>query len=226
MAGAGALCLWPIRNHLSKLRLGCVILYFVLIGVMSRPPYYLIGEIDLAGGSTGWHRANLIEMTFKHLSEWWLFGTDHTRHWMPAQGIGGDAMHTDITNYYIGMGVFAGLPGMLLIIIAIWIAFRWVGNIINERIASQPEESFMIWCFGASLFAHAVTGISVSYFDQSILFFWLIVGVISSSYSIDQQASQDCHVDDKPGHMMFPKVDVNPLADTASVANGGWKRCY
>jgi hypothetical protein len=190
MAGIGALLLWPFKEHLSKLRIGCVIMYFVLMGVMSRPPYYLIGEIDLAGGSTGWHRANLIEMTFAHLSEWWLIGTDFTRHWMPAQGIGADVNHTDITNYYIGMGIFAGLPSMLLIIGAICVAFRWVGQILDSRIEKHPEESFMIWCFGASLFAHAVTGISVAYFDQSVLFFLLTIAVISSSYSINRLESQ------------------------------------
>lgn len=184
LAGLGATMLWRFRKHLSTARKAGVILYLFLVVVMSRPPYYLIGEIDLAGGSTGWHRANLIEMTFKHLSEWWLFGTDVTRHWMPQQGIGADPQHTDITNYYIGMGVFAGLPAMLAIIGVFWIAFRWVGKVLDTILTHEPDNAFMIWCFGASLFAHAVTGVSVSYFDQSVLFLWTTVAIISSGYSI------------------------------------------
>ena len=184
LAAVGALMLWPVKHHLSKFRLGAVIFYFVLVMVMSRPPYYLMGEIDISGGSTGWHRANLIEMTFAHLSEWWLIGTDHTRHWMPAQGIGADPNHTDITNYFIGMGVQAGLPSMLLVIAIIAVAFRGVGKVLDAKLESQPEQGFMIWCFGASLFSHAVTGVSVAYFDQSILFFWLTIAVISSTYSV------------------------------------------
>lgn len=42
----------------------------------------------------------------------------------------------------------------------------------------------MIWCLGAGLFAHAVTSLSVSYTDQSMMFFWLNIGVISSMYSV------------------------------------------
>lgn len=184
LAAVGAMMLWPFKHHLSKFRVGGVILYLVLMMGMSRPPYYLMGEIDISGGSTGWHRANLIEMTFAHLSEWWLIGTDQTRHWMPAQGIGADPNHTDITNYFIGLGVQAGLPGMLLVVGMVALAFRAVGKVLDARLESQPEQGFMIWCFGASLFSHAVTGLSVSYFDQSVLFFWLTIAVITSTYSV------------------------------------------
>ena len=184
LTAAGAMMLWPYKQHLHKFRVCGVILYLVLMVVMTRPPYYLMGNIDISGGSTGWHRANLIEMTFSHLSEWWLIGTDRTRHWMPAQGIGADPNHTDITNYYIGMGVQGGMPSMLLVIGIIAVAFRAVGKILEARLESQPEQGFMIWCFGASLFSHTVTGLSVSYFDQSILFFWLTIAVISATYSV------------------------------------------
>ena len=52
------------------------------------------------------------------------------------------------------------------------------------RIATRPDDSFMIWCFGACLFSHVVTGISVSYFDQSMMYLWLSVAVISSAYNV------------------------------------------
>ncbi len=184
LAGAGALVLWRFKDHLKALRGCAVLLYVGLMFVMAKPPYYLISRIDISGGSTGWHRAFLIEQTFSHLSEWWLFGTDETRHWMPNQGIARDPHHTDITNYYIGFGVTGGLAAMLLVIWMLLVAFRWVGQIHDERLAEQPSQSFMIWCFGACLFSHAVTSISVAYFDQSMLYFWLSVAVISSIYSI------------------------------------------
>jgi hypothetical protein len=103
---------------------------------------------------------------------------------MPNQGFASDPNHTDITNYYIGFGVEGGLPAMLLVMGMMAVAFRWVGQIHDERLAAQPEQSFMIWCFGACLFSHAVTSVSVAYFDQSMLYFWLSVAVISSIYSI------------------------------------------
>jgi hypothetical protein len=184
LAALGALALWRFKQHVGKLRVAAILIYMVLMVVMSQPPYYLIARIDISGGSTGWHRSFLIEQTFKHLNEWWLFGTDVTRHWMPDQGIAHDPLHTDITNYYIGFGVSGGLAGMLLVILMLAVAFAWVGRVHDARIDTKPDQGFMIWCFGACMFSHAVTGISVAYFDQSMMYFWLSVAVISSVYSI------------------------------------------
>jgi len=176
--------IWKYRDYISKLRLAAMLGYLALMVVMTRPPYYLISKIDLSGGSTGWHRSFLIEQTFKHFSEWWLIGTDHTRHWMPNQGTASDPLHTDVTNYYIGFAVEGGLLSMLLVIAMLWTAFKWVGRMHDEEITEHRRNAFMIWCFGACLFAHAITSISVAYFDQSRLYFWLCVAVISSVRSV------------------------------------------
>jgi hypothetical protein len=219
LAGLGAVMLWRYRAHLHKLRLAAVLAYLVLMVTMKQPPYYLISRIDISGGSTGWHRSFLIEQTFKHLSEWWLFGTDVTRHWMPMQGIAHDPQHTDITNYYIGFGVFAGLPSMLAIIAILLIAFSWVGKILNKWGDVDPERGFMIFCFGAALFSHAATSISVAYFDQSMLFFWLTVAVISSIYSITHSSPEEVLIypDDDP--FLGETGQVNP-----AVENAEWRR--
>jgi hypothetical protein len=190
MAAVFALGMWIFRDYTRTMRIGAVMLYLLLMVVMERPPYYLISKIDLSGGSTGWHRSFLIERTIAHFNEWWLFGTDHTRHWMPLQGVAASPTHTDITNYYIGFAVGGGLPALLLILAVFAKAFSWVGRIQINLHEEQPQQSFMIWCFGSALFAHAVTSISVAYFDQSSFFFWLNVAVISSVYSM-LSASRD-----------------------------------
>jgi hypothetical protein len=217
--GLGAVMLWRYRAHLHKMRIAAVITYLVLMIVMKQPPYYLISRIDISGGSTGWHRSFLIEQTFKHLSEWWLFGTDFTRDWMPMQGIASDPNHTDITNYYIGFGVGAGLPAMLAIIAILLIAFSWVGKILETWGDEDPNRSFMIFCFGAALFAHAATSISVAYFDQSMLFFWLTVAVISSTYSITQSMSE---------MELNPRTEALPVGEgpavTTTITNAEWRR--
>lgn len=219
-AGVGALALWPYKHYLSKVRVAAVIVYLVLLVMMNRPPYYLMSDIDISGGSTGWHRANLIEMTFKHFSEWWLFGTDATRHWMPAQGIAVDPLHTDITNYYISFAVMGGLLAVLLLIALLWVAFRWVGKVIDARLEQKREQAFMIWCFGASLFSHAVTSLSVAYFDQSMLFFWLSVAVISSAYSLVQVESQREWPDDDE------VVEAEQPIGGRAQSNLDWRRKY
>lgn len=188
-ASAALIC-WKFKQWTPKFRIAAVLMYLALIVVMKKPPYYLIARIDISGGSTGWHRAFLIENTFKHFSEWWAFGTDYTRHWMPHQGIAHDPNHTDITNYYIGFGVAGGLMSMLLIIGMLLVCFRWVGVLVRWFESRDSEDDFLMWCFGASLFAHAATSISVAYFDQSMLFFWLTVAVISSVHSIQSMLSE------------------------------------
>jgi hypothetical protein len=225
LAGAGALALWRFKDHLKALRGCAVLLYVGLMFVMAKPPYYLISRIDISGGSTGWHRAFLIEQTFSHLSEWWLLGTDETRHWMPNQGIAGDPHHTDITNYYIGYGVTGGLPAMLLVIWMLLVAFRWVGQIHDTRLAEWPSQSFMIWCFGACLFSHAVTSISVAYFDQSMLYFWLSVAVISSICSI-VHLNQESGESAMEGSDLDDRNNVGALTDPAAItlANAEWRR--
>lgn len=221
MAAVGALSLWRFKDHLGKARLGAVLLYLLLMVVMNRPPYYLMGEIDISGGSTGWHRANLIDMTLQHFSEWWLFGTDATRHWMPAQGVAVDPLHTDITNYYISFAVAGGLLAVVMLVAMLWIAFRWVGKVIDLRIERQPEQAFMIWCFGASLFSHAVTSLSVAYFDQSMLFFWLSLAVISSAYAsaMDENDVKSTHWDEAETIVMEPSA-------CCTQSNFEWRRQY
>ncbi len=184
MASAFAIGMWKFKYLTGMVRKGVVVLYFLLMLVMEQPPYYIIARIDISGGSTGFHRSMLIEQTLKHFPEWWLFGTDHTRHWMKDQGVAVSPTHTDITNHYIGIAVGSGFLGMMLIIAAFFVAFKWVGKVIDTMEDTRPDHSFILWCFGASLFSHAVTSISVAYFDQSVVFLWLNVAVISSIYTV------------------------------------------
>jgi hypothetical protein len=155
---------------------------FAIIGlafVMKAPVYYLISKIDLTGSSTGWHRAALIEAAITHLNEWWIGGTDYTRHWMPT-GVQWSANHTDITNHYIKMGVIGGLPLMLLFIAVLGKAFSAVGKLLAQHEDAPAQPRFLIWTLGSILFGHAVTMISVSYFDQSIIFLYLVLAAIGS----------------------------------------------
>jgi hypothetical protein len=149
---------------------------------MKAPAYYLMGRVPLVPGSTGWHRARLIESAISHLSEWWVAGTDYTRHWMPS-GVSWSPDHADITNHYIMMGIWGGLPLMLMFIIIIAKGFSYVGQILRTISDERLNTRFIIWALGASLFANAATMISVSYFDQSFLFLYLTIASIGSARS-------------------------------------------
>lgn len=182
LAAIGALFMWRYRHNMRLVRWLVVFGYIGLDVVMKDQAYYILARIDLTGGSTGWHRAYLIEMAFKHLNEWWIGGTDYTRHWMPT-GVSWSPDHTDITNYYLKMGVIGGLPLMILLIIIFVRGFSYIGQALRSADDLSPETSFILWTLGASLFAHAATGIAVSYFDQSFIFLYLTLGVIGSAWS-------------------------------------------
>jgi hypothetical protein len=172
-----ALVLWKFRSQMRLIRWATVLGILALGVVMEAPIYYLLARIDLTGHSTSFHRAILIEAAIKHLDEWWLGGTDYTLHWTPNPGFGND---TDITNHYIRMGVWGGLPMMLLFIGVLVVGFVSVSKALRLRQNSPLDEQFLIWTLGCLLFAQTASMISVSYFDQSIFFLYLVLAAIGS----------------------------------------------
>lgn len=181
-AAIAALFMWHWRQYMRRVRWLAVLGYVGLDLVMKSPPYYLIDRIDLVGGSGGYHRAALIESAIGHLNEWWLAGTDYTRHWMPT-GVAWSQNQTDITNYYIKMGVLGGLPLTMLLIAILSRGFSYVGQSQHDAAGLSSKSQFMLWTTGAALFAHAVTCMSVSYFDQSMVFLYFTLAIIGSARS-------------------------------------------
>lgn len=178
----GALFMWHWRHRMRLVRWLAVLGYIGLDLIMKAPAYYLLSRIDFTGSSTGWHRAVLIEKAFKHLSEWWFAGTDYTRHWLDY-GVIWSADHIDITNHYLKMGIDGGLPLMFLFIAILVKGFSFVGQCLRQEEKLPPEFRFLVWSFGAALFSHAATCISVSYFDQSVVFMYLTLAVVGSIWS-------------------------------------------
>jgi hypothetical protein len=178
--GVFGLMLWRWRYLTRQMCVAAIIGYFLIGLFSSRPAYYaLLNRVDLTGSSTGWHRAELISQSISHLKEWWLAGTDYTRHWMPY-GVSWSPDHCDITNHYLFYGVWGGLPLMFLFICMFWVAFRYVGQSLRLRAKAPFDERFLIWSLGAGLFAQAVTCISVAYFEQSVMVLYLNLAAIGS----------------------------------------------
>jgi hypothetical protein len=186
--------LWRFRSWMGMIRWSIPLGYLALALVMNRPVYYIIGELSM-GGSTGWHRSKLIDSSIEYFGDWWAVGTDYTRSWMPT-GVTFSENHTDITNYFLAFGVMGGILAVLLLVAMAWVAFKWVGEIIDKL----PEEDengdrFMVWCMGASLFSHVATSISVAYYDQSVFFFWFSIATIGSlhwiRHAVPEEASEE-----------------------------------
>ncbi len=182
-----ALALWKIRGRLPAIRWFAVFLVVALSFLMNDPVYYLMARIDITGGSTGYFRAQLIQSAINHLSEWWFAGTDYTRHWM-ASGITANLNHTDMTNHYLAMGVAGGLLLMMLFIWILVVAFVRIGKALRVGRGAPRDQQFLVWSLGCILFGHATTFMSISYFDQTIVFLNLVLACIGS-LRIEQRAS-------------------------------------
>jgi hypothetical protein len=188
------LTLWKVREHLRSIRWLAITAVILLDAVMKDPVYFLMARIDISGGSTGYHRAQLIRSSIEHLDEWWSAGTDYTRHWM-ATGIYANTNHTDITNHLLGIGVMGGLPAMFLFIMVLVTGFGKVGKTLRENKNASMEQQFLIWTLGAILFGHVWNFWTISLFDQSVVFLYLILAGISAvqiakPFTVDVEVKQ------------------------------------
>lgn len=187
LLASGAVALWRWRRNIGRIKTGVILALIVLHLVKERPIWYLMALIDFVGGSTGWYRARLIDEALGHLGDWWLFGTDYTRHWMD-RGLAGSPNHSDLTNYYIHLGVIAGLPVVLLLVAILLKCFGLLGRRMKQLRDEDESDEFALWCVGSVLFAHAITFLSVSYFDQMYVLFWALVGLVPKLASVPDAA--------------------------------------
>lgn len=173
--GLATAALWRWHAHRRAITAATCALLVLLHLVKERPVWYLMALLDLVGGSTGWHRAYLIDTALAHFDEWWLLGTDRTRHWMPY-GLAAVPEHCDLTNYYIQLGVTGGIGLTALLGVVLWKSFKVVGAELDHHAENRSDRGFAVWCLGSTILAHALTFLSISYFDQIHVFFWGLVG--------------------------------------------------
>ncbi|MGB7150000.1 MAG: hypothetical protein WBD45_12655 [Terriglobales bacterium] len=174
VAGIVALLAWFWRRWLRTIRWVIALGLITLQLLMKSPVWYLMARVDVFGGSTGWHRAWLIDTAVKHFSEWWLLGIQNSGVW--------DPMLADVTNQYLLEGFRGGLVTMLLFIWIIVLCFRAVGIAVRRTAGTEPFSTrFCIWVLGCSLFAHVLNFLSISYFDQNGVMWLLLLALISTS---------------------------------------------
>ena len=174
--------MWAIRDYMRAVRWGILLALVSLHIVMKAPVWALIGKMSEIIGGSGWHRVMLIDAAIDHFNEWWLLGTDYTRHWMPT-GVTWSEKHTDITNQFIHEGIQGGILSLILFVTIIVLCYQGIGKMLKETVQIEPKSTFMIWCLGASLTAHIASFTSVRYFDQVIVFWYLLLAMISSGVS-------------------------------------------
>ena len=179
-SGIVGFCLWPFRKKMRVIVLGLICVLFALQLYMKAPVWALIARVSVVGGSTGWHRFNLLDQFLRRFGEWWLIGTKYTDHW-------GYLLY-DITNHFIRIAVDGGLITLMLFILVIYLCFRGIhkGLLILEELSANEkgkEKQLCIWSFEVTLIAHIVSFMGVSYFDQIIIVWYLLLAMISTATS-------------------------------------------
>jgi hypothetical protein len=172
--GVAAAAFFPLRSWMRLVRWSILGLVVGLHMVMKAPVWDLLGRIDIAGGSTGWHRTLLITEWINHFSQWWFVGTVSTDNWGSA-----DYAMVDITNQYVLEAIRGGLPTLVLFIALISYSFRDVGRLCRIVVNDKAKLAFA-WALGVALFMHVTSFISVSYFGQIIMIWYLLLAMIAS----------------------------------------------
>lgn len=187
-AGTVAMSLWRYRDRVRTIKWAVIFALVIMHFVSTRGVWYLMAHMDLVGGSTGYHRAKLIDSALGDFSSWWLAGTDYTRTWM-FSGVSWSDRHTDLTNYYLHIGVIGGIGLLGALLWILFVSFQFLGRrYLVAPVTSQAEPerydvTFHAWCLGSAIFAHAVSFLSVSYFDQMYVLFYLALGIVPGLFA-------------------------------------------
>lgn len=171
MATAAAIfgaSMFYLRHYLGFIRLSVVGILFALHWVMNKPVWHLIARIDIVGGSTGWHRYNLVDNAIRHFDEWALTGVRSTAHW--GWGL------QDVTNQYVLEGVRGGVWTLALFLATIVLAFVCISK-AARRVENDRAKIALVWGIGVSLFVHCMSFIAVSYFGQSTMLWYLTLAM-------------------------------------------------
>jgi hypothetical protein len=171
LGGIVALCFWPLRRGMRVIRWMIAIVLVSLHLVMKAPVWHLISRIDLTGGSSGYHRYQLVNQCILHFWDWVLIGTKDFGDW------GWDMW--DLSNQYVATADSTGLIPLLLFLAIIVLGFKYVGR-ARRASTGDPKEEFFVWGLGASMFANVIAFFGIAYFDQTVIAWYALLAMIGA----------------------------------------------
>jgi hypothetical protein len=172
--GIAAVIAWPVRSYMRYVKYVVVVALVGLNVVMKARVWFLIARIDLVGGSTSYHRAALIDAFIRHVSDWWLIGTNDNANW------GWDMW--DTANQYVAEGERGGMLVFICFLALIWLSFRHLSKARNAEGVDRKQQWFY-WLLGASLFSTCVAYFGVDYYDQSRFGWYALLAMIIAATS-------------------------------------------
>ena len=163
------ICAWPLRRHMRTVRWGIVAGIVGLSLVMKAPVWFIIQRIDIVGGSSGSHRAMLVNNFIMHFPDWWLMGTADNGKW-------GFTMW-DLCNQYVYEGQVGGLATFICFIAIICMCYSKIGT-ARKAVEGDREKEWYFWLLGAALFSHTIAFLGISYFDQTRVSWFALLAIV------------------------------------------------
>jgi len=154
------LCFWPLRKQMRLVRWGLVLCLTGLHLVMKAPVWALIARIDLTGSSSGDQRYQLVDMTIRHFSDWWLIGFKHPGLW------GWDAW--DLCNQFVAVAITGGLITLIFYVAIFSRCFSAIGK-ARKQVEGDRGQEWFLWCLGSVLFATVVAHFGINYMQQLLM---------------------------------------------------------
>lgn len=181
---AGLVCwgFWRFRTEMRKVRWGIVSALLLLALAMKAPIWYIFQRASSISGGDGWHRSYLIDVSYRHLNQWWLTGMplSETSDWFPYNLSTTGA--ADITNQYVAFGLTAGVVSIVLFIVLLTRAFSGLGKALaaaRSNLQQTADTEFLLWGLGVMLVVHVINWFGITYFDQMYVVFIMQLAFIS-----------------------------------------------
>jgi hypothetical protein len=182
MFGVVGWMFWKVRMSMRVVRRTIVVIIIVLDLGMKSSIWYLPAHLSDFTGGDGYHRSYLMDVAYQQLGKWAFAGMSlkETTDWFPTHLATGVA---DMTNEYVSFGLTAGLLSMLLFIAIFVKAFSNLGKAMAAVRASRgtpTEAEFYLWGLGVMLLIHAANLLSIRYYDQTYVMWYMQLALIST----------------------------------------------
>jgi len=168
------LSFWPLRKQMRLVRWGIVGTLVGLHLVMHGPVWSLIEKIDLTGGSSSYHRYELVDNCIRHFGDWWLVGYKYYNSW-------GFCMF-DLCNQFVVAGVTGGLVTMVLFIMIFTRGFGMIGR-ARKQVEGDRSQEWFFWCLGSILFSLVSSAFGINYMFHLLMFFLVLLACTSAAAS-------------------------------------------
>ena len=163
---------WSIRSKMRVVRWGFVAMLIALHLVMKAPVWFLIARADLIAGSSGYHRAMLIDLCVRHFSDWWLIGTNAAGSW--------DWDMWDTSNQFVQEAESGGLLTFICFVMIVARSFNKLGK-ARKIIQNDPQQEQFMWFLAVALFTNCVLFFGISYFDHTKIMWFTLLAIIAAA---------------------------------------------